>query len=831
VAVWTTLFWVTAATRLVGQTPQTQVCRPGDLRVIVIDSQESRVFDASVRIRLGSTSPDERSTQTIGSVDFVGVSCGSWNVTVTKEGFEPGIQTVEINGAPNTEVSVVLTPKMQTTTVEVAETAPLVVEQSASSSNKLEPIEVKKLPSNPATVSDALPLEPGVVRAPDGEIRIDGSGQERSSMVVNQTDITDPATGKFGQSVPVDAVETINILTTPFLAQYGRFTQSVVAVETKRGGESWHAELNDPFPEFRIRSYHLQGVRDFTPRFVLGGPLIKEKLYFNSALQYFFKSPSNKTLPYPDNVSRQESVNSFTQVDYVASAKQILTATFHFSPQHTNFVNPEYFNPQPVTPSFAQRNIVGTLGDRWGVLDGILESSISFQRFDVNVGSQGSADMVLTPLGNRGNYFGLQKRSAGRVEWLENWSLPPFTFLGTHLFKTGISLTHSTDEGRFNYHPIEIRTASDVLEQRIEFSSPAPFNRADLEVTAYAQDHWSVLPNLSFDYGGRLEHQRLPTGLRIAPRAGFAWNPFKDQRTVLRGGYGLFYDRLPLDIYTFARYPERTVTSYAADGSVIDSIHYINVIGSVTGPRSFFINGKQVAGAFSPRGGALNVQLEHIFTDYLRVRAVYLDSQSVGLVVLEPGQFGDTHELVLNGNGKSRYRQLDVNARFNWKDGQQLIFSYARSKAQGNLNNYDGFLGNFPAEVVQPNLSSNLPGDVPNRILLWGLIKTHIWKLDLAPLTEFRSGFPYAQLDEMQNYMGVPYRDPTRFPHYFSIDARLIRDFKVSPKYTVRLSGTVTNLTNHFNALAVHNNIADPQNGIFFGNYHRMYRGDFDVIF
>jgi hypothetical protein len=831
-AVWTALSWAVAATRLLGQAPPAQTCRPGDLRVIVIDSQESRVFDASVRVRSATSTLDERSTQTVGSVDFSGVTCGSWSVTVTKEGFEPSVQTVEITGAPNTEISVVLTPRMQTTTVEVLESSPLVVEQSASSSNKLEPVEVKKLPTNPATVNDALPLEPGVVRAPDGEIRIAGSGQERSAMVVNQTDITDPATGKFGPTVPVDSVETVNVLTTPFLAQYGRFTQSVIAIETKRGGENWHAELNDPFPEFRIRSYHMNGIRDATPRFVLGGPLIKEKLYFNSAIQYSFKSPSSRTLPYPDNISRQESVNSFTQVDYVASPKQILTASFHYNPQHINFVNPEYFNPQPVTPSFGQKNIVGTLSDRWGVLDGILESSISFQRFDVNIGAQGNKDMVLTPLGNYGNYFGLQKRSAGRFEWLENWSLPPVDFLGTHLLKMGTSVTHSTDEGRFNYHSIEIHRADDVLAQRIDFSTPAPFNRADLEVTAYVQDHWSILPNLSFDLGGRLEHQRLPTSFRIAPRAGFAWNPFSDQRTVFRVGYGLFYDRLPLDIYTFARYPERTVTNYAPDGSMIgDPIHFTNVIGSITGPRSFFINGKQVAGAFSPRGGALNLQLEHIFSSFLRVRGTYLDSQSVGLVVLEAAQNAEINELVLNGNGKSRYRQFELNARFNGKDGQQLIFSYARSRAQGTLNNYDSFLGNYPAAVVHPNLYSNLPGDVPNRLLLWGLVKTHIWKLDLAPLVEFRSGFAYAQLDEMQNYAGVPYRDSTRFPHVLTVDARIARDFKVSPKYTVRLSGTVTNLTNHFNPLAVHNNIADPQSGIFFGNYHRMYRGDFDIIF
>jgi len=81
----------------------------------------------------------------------------------------------------------------------------------------------------------------------------------------------------------------------------------------------------------------------------------------------------------------------------------------------------------------------------------------------------------------------------------------------------------------------------------------------------------------------------------------------------------------------------------------------------------------------------------------------------------------------------------------------------------------------------------------------------------------------------MQDYAGVP--NSNRFPSYFSLDARFAKDFKVSPKYSIRLSLTAKNLSNHFNALDVHANIADPQYGIFFGNYHRRYRGDFDIIF
>lgn len=797
---------------------------------MVIDSQESAIFDAAVSVGAGAVSLGKKSTAAQGSAAFQKVPCGIWQVTVSKEGFRTGTKSADVTSGENVSVTVALDLSVQTTSVDVVESPPP-LEQSASQNSVLRPVEVTELPTNPATVNDTLPLVPGVVRTPDGELKIDGAGQERSAMVVNQTDITDPATGKFGQSIPVDSIETVNVLTTPFLAQYGRFTQSVVAVETRRGGEKWHAELNDPFPDFRVRSYHMRGIRNETPRAVFGGPLIANRLYFISSLQYILDKVPSRTLPFPFNESKQESVNSFTQLDYILSDRQLLTATLHISPQHVNFVNPDYFNPQPTTPSYAQHNYVGTLAHHLGIFNGTLDSSVSLQRFDAAIGAQGGAGMILTPEGNQGNFFGRQNRSASRTEWLEAWSLTPLKGLGTHLIKMGSSLTESGDSGRFTYQPVSILDASGILAERIDFTNQNPFNRSDLEVTAFVQDHWLLTPSLSVDYGARIEHQRLASSLRIGPRAGFAWSPFPDHRTVFRAGSGLFYDHLPLDIYTFGRYPLRTITYFNPDGSVDGSpIDFVNVIGSVTGPRSFFVHGEQVAGAFSPRGVTVNLQVEHKFPKLARVRAIYTDNSSLGLVVFENELLGNTNEIVLNGDGKSRYRQLEVTSRLTWKSDQQLDLAYTRSNAQGNLNTFDMFLGNYPAPIIRPNVYSTLPADLPNRFLLWGHVNPHVWDLRAQPILEYRNGFPYAKFDAMQDYVGTPYLN-SRFPDFFSADIRISRDFKVSPKYKIRLSLTTFNLTNHFNALAVHDNIADPSYGIFFGNYHRRYRGDFEVIF
>jgi hypothetical protein len=813
-------------------TAAAQSCQPGEIRVLVKDSQEAPIYDAKVRVGSDATEVATQSTPASGLAEFEAVPCGTWTVKAVKEGFEDASASVEITGAPPVEITLTMNPKANRSSVDVSAStstgAP--VEQSASQNYELHPAEVTTLPSNPATIADALPLVPGVVRAPNGELLMDGSGEQRSSLVVNESDVTDPATGKFGQTVPLDAIETLNVLNTPFLAQYGRFTQSVVAVETRRGGDKWHYDLNDPFPDFRIRSYHMRGIANETPRAVLGGPAIRDRLFVISSLLYFLDKTANRTLPFPYNISKHERVNSFTQIDYILSSRQIVNATFHFDPEHTNFVNPNYFNPQPVTPSYAQRAYEGTVADHLGLWGGTLDTSLAYQRYHTFIGAQGPGAEIVTPEGNEGNYFGTQTRDAFRREWLEIWSPAPVRFLGAHQVKTGTSLTISSDNGAFTYRPVQIMNSYGQLLESIDFSNQGPYKRTDLEFTGYVQDHWTLNRKLSIDMGVRVEHQRLASSLRIAPRTGISWAPSANQKTVFRAGYGQFYDHIPLDVYAFSRYPERTVTMYAPDGSIIgEPEQYQNVIGSSLGPKSFLVHGQRVAGDFSPRGVTWNTQVERSFSKLLHMRAVYTDNRSVGLIVMHPDLLNSTNEIVLDGSGSSRYRQAEFTAKTAWKDGQQLIFSYVRSLAQGDQNVFDSFVGNYSETVIRPSYYATLPGDLPNRFLMWGHVKLPFQKFELNPTVEYRNGFPYTSFDALQNYVSIP--NSERFPNFFSADARLMREFKVAKNHDIRLSVTGYNLTNHFNALAVHDNVADPLYGVFFGNYHRHYRFDFEVVY
>jgi hypothetical protein len=518
-------------------------------------------------------------------------------------------------------------------------------------------------------------------------------------------------------------------------------------------------------------------------------------------------------------------------LDWVASSRQLLTATLHVVPQRLGHVNLNYFNPEETTPDANTHNYTGTLAYRITLGQALFENTFSVTGFDAAVWGGGDADLVLSPYINSGNYYAQKQREAMRRSGLSTFAFAPINGIGVHHYKLGVYVAGSEEDGEIQEHPVEIRNAAGLLTERITFNRPRTYDIGDVETNFFAQDHWIISPRLSLDLGARVESQQVSGAYRVAPRAGFAWNPIPTQGTTIRGGFGLFYDRVPLNVYTFNKFPDQIQTFYDAAGNVeAGPFLYLNTLGQVRVRHPFVIQ-EPIDGNFSPQSTNWTVQIEQPVGRYLKLRTGFMQSLSDGLVILNqvaPDPETNLGAHLLSGTGGSRYRQWETTARFRVGEKHELFFSYVRSKGRGDLNDFGTFLGPFPVPIVRPNLIGNLPGDLPNRFLAWGVV--HLpRKFQIGPVVEYRSGMPYVTTDAAQNYFGQP--NERRFPRFLSLDARVSKDFQVTKNYALRLSVASFNLSNHFNPEAVHGNIADPAFGYFFGHRGRRFTLDFDVLF
>ncbi|MBI4876532.1 MAG: TonB-dependent receptor [Acidobacteria bacterium] len=107
----------------------------------------------------------------------------------------------------------------------------------------------------------------------------------------------------------------------------------------------------------------------------------------------------------------------------------------------------------------------------------------------------------------------------------------------------------------------------------------------------YVQDSWKPASNLTLNFGLRYEvdtrKSPLPTDKNnVSPRAGFAWDPFDDHKTIVRGGFGLFFAPIDFQIdYVVNALNE--IDGYRQIAQVLTTLNAANPL-AVNGPVNIF---------------------------------------------------------------------------------------------------------------------------------------------------------------------------------------------------------------------------------------------------
>jgi outer membrane receptor protein involved in Fe transport len=749
-----------------------------------------------------------------GTFVFSTVPAGSYTITAQAAGLT-ATQNIEVRAGSVSQLELEMKVRAVTESATVTASADPVDAKGSSGTDAVGESAVVHMPNWDEHFENLLPLVPGVVRGSNGLINMKGARASQNGSLVNSADVTDPATGTTAINIPIDVVSKVEVLSTPYDPEYGKFTGAVSNVETRPGNfNKFRMSAQNLIPRLRRLDGSIMGIAAVTPRITFSGPIMKDRVAFTESVEYRYERTPVTSLPPLQSDAQSETFDSYTQLDFNISKKQTATGSFAIFPQKFHYFGLNTFTPQPSTPDLHERGYQAYLQHRYVTDAGdLLTSQLSFRRFDANLLPNSDAPYQLLVETTQGGFFNHQDRNTSRTEWEEIYRSHPHHFLGSHELNTGLDFSHSSYDGRQEFLPVDVVGVAGYPLVRIQFGPTSTFSTDKNETAWFIGNKWTVSNRLTFDLGLRFDRDSTTDSVNTAPRVGFILGLTGDGKTVLKGGAGFFYDRVPLNIPTFPALPARTLIALGPAGQILSSTNYSNVISN---------------GLRNPRSEAWNLEVDRQVTSDFLVRVAYQQRNTVYDFFLNPIAAGGKGLLTLSDRGSDIYKEFQVTGRYRIHRST-LNASYVRSRAYGDLNDFNQFFGNDPYAVIQPNQRGRLSFDAPNRFLAWGEIAAP-WKLTIAPVVDVHTGFPYSTINQYREFVGS--RNELRFPRFVSTDLQLLREIRLPIKEKhARVGFGVFNVFNHANYRDVQNDLDSRRSGEFLNGVSRTFHGKFVLEF
>jgi outer membrane receptor protein involved in Fe transport len=311
----------------------------GALRGVVQDASAGRVPAAKITVR-AAESPLQReaASDSRGEFRIDDLLPGIYRVKVQASGFSEANSNVRIIVSSVQEITVTLKPQavQQTITLDLdgpssITTQPIdtssAVHQTVITSHDLAgiPLAARSFANIAYLAPGTEPLEPSdPTKARITAVSTGGSSGLNNDLTVDGADNTDDWIGGFLQNFSPEAIEEFAIRTAQEDAETGRTTAASVVLTTKAGSNFWHgsgafygraAPLNARFPIDNPAPDPRQPFSRQNYVGTLGGPVVKDKLWFFSSFEFVHENASIAYSP-----SSQAEFNALAQL---ASAGRI----------------------------------------------------------------------------------------------------------------------------------------------------------------------------------------------------------------------------------------------------------------------------------------------------------------------------------------------------------------------------------------------------------------------------------------------------------------------------------------------------------------------------
>lgn len=783
-----------------------------------VDENGAAVAGAEILVRPaaeGGGAPLRAVADPTGKFAFNLPAPGEYLLSARKEGFFRIENRTVAATAGVTEVTLVLNPVREVfEKVEVAYSPPAIDPDRTASEERLTGTQLLEVPfPSTNTLRNAFRALPGIVQDSSSEVHVNGGAEQQVLYTLDGFQVNDPLTGRFDTRVSVESVRSMDV-SAMNPAEFGKGVAGMMAIKTSAGDDRFRYSATNFVPG--VENHKGLALTGWTPRFNLSGPIARGRAWFSEGLDLQYDQNIIDELPKGRDRSDRWRAGNLLRSQVNLTPANILFASFLSHVWRADHYGLAADAPVETTIDGRSRQWLVAAKDQWYFARGaLLEAGFAVNRVFGREIPQGTAILVNTPEGRRGNAFRDSIRRAGRDQFLSNVFWPAFQWLGGHQLKTGIdldALDYRQDATRTGY----VFLREDGLpSRRVGFGGSGRLSTSNSEAAWYVQDSWRVRPSVLVEAGLRQDWDRQFGHVNLGPRLGVSWAPPRMEATKVSAGYGVVYDETNLELISRPLDQYSLTTHYAADGT------------PASGPAaSVFLRGP--GRLKTPRYRNWNAGVEHRFSTDLHARLQYLRRRGEnGLMYvnavgaagppLDPAAYGaQSFEAIyrLANLRRDTYDAIELTLRQTFRKQYEWLASYTRSRSRSNAV--------VDATIDEPLLVENnagpMPWDTPNRFLSWGYLPAFREKWAVAYLLEARDGFPFS----IQNDQGavVGRVGQYRYPFFFELNLHLERRF-VFHRHKWAFRFGYNNLTNRANPNVVINDITSPRFLSMYGGQRR----------
>jgi hypothetical protein len=737
----------------------------GTLRGQVADPSGAGISGATVLATNESGDSKGATTNKEGTYEIAGLGAGKYKIDVIAPGFAMFSRTdIVLTAGQVARVNVALTIQVQQEKVVVNDTTSQVDVNPANNANTivLQGKDLEALSDDPDELQSELQALAGPSAGPNGgQIYIDGF------------------TG--GQLPPKASIREIRVNQNPFSSEYDKLGYGRIEIFTKPGTDKLHGQFmisgntaafnaRNPFerlptgtspPGYNSEQYsgNIGGAINKKTSFVFN--IEQRNIGALNIVTATDPNPYTAAVPNP-----QTRTNLSPRIDYQLTPNNALTARYQYFRESESNDGVGQFNEAEVGTNVLSTEHTLQLTDT----QTINASSVNEIRFQYVRDSSLTKPVNSAPNVTVGGAFSNNGSGGGNISDIQNrYELQEMVYKNfrKHSVKVGgrfratkdLSTTESNFNGVFYFNNLD--QYNNFISQGV--GTPTYFTQTVgtpstsvswLDVGLFAQDDWKVRQNITVSYGLRFETQNNFSDKHdFAPRIGVAWgiggSATNPPKTVLRAGFGIFYDRFPSNLVLQQdRFNGVTQLTYQVQNPTfyLSNIPPVNQLPGTTTALTIYQPNPNLHAPYTIQTG---VTLERQLTKSANVAVTYLNSRGVHQFYtdnLNPADpvtgtrpDGNNNLYQYQSDGTFKQNQLIVNGSVRMGSKLSLFGYYTLNYANSDTSG----AGSFPS--LPGNISEDYGRasfDIRHRLFMGGTVGLPKG-FRLSPFLIASSGIPF----------------------------------------------------------------------------------------